>query len=48
MEPAGGLVLFRGYTEEQIAKLWGKNFLRVFREVEAVSRRLNVADSRKP
>jgi len=38
----------RGYTEEQIAKLWGKNFLRVFREVEAVSRRLNVADSRKP
>ena len=38
----------RGYTEEQIAKLWGRNFLRVFREVEAVSKRLNVADSRKP
>ena len=38
----------QGYTEEQIAKLWGRNFLRVFREVEAVSKRLNVADSRKP
>jgi membrane dipeptidase len=37
----------RGYTEEQIAKLWGRNFLRVFREVEAVSKRLNVADSGK-
>jgi membrane dipeptidase len=27
----------RGYTEEQIAKIWGGNFLRVFRRVEAVS-----------
>ncbi len=35
----------RGYTEDQIAKLWGANFLRVFREVEAVSGRLRVADA---
>ena len=33
----------RGYTEDQIAKLWGTNFLRAFREVEAVSGRLRVA-----
>ena len=38
----------RGYTEEQIAKLWGRNFLRVFREAEAVANRLNVADASKP
>ena len=30
----------RGYTEAQIAKIWGGNFLRVFQEVEAVSRTL--------
>jgi membrane dipeptidase len=30
----------RGYTQEQIAKIWGGNFLRVFREVEAVSKKL--------
>ena len=24
----------RGYTEDQIRKIWGGNFLRVFREVE--------------
>jgi membrane dipeptidase len=24
----------RGYTEEEIEKIWGKNFIRVFREVE--------------
>ncbi len=30
----------RGYNEAQIAKIWGGNFLRVFAEVEAVSRRL--------
>ena len=29
----------RGYTEEQIAKIWSGNFLRVFRQVEAVSNR---------
>jgi membrane dipeptidase len=33
----------RGYTEEQIAKIWGGNFLRVFREVESVSRRLQAS-----
>jgi membrane dipeptidase len=31
----------RGYDEAQIAKIWGGNFLRVFGEVEAVSRRLH-------
>jgi membrane dipeptidase len=30
----------RGYDEAQIAKIWGDNFLRVFSEVESVSRRL--------
>jgi membrane dipeptidase len=30
----------RGYDEAQIAKIWGGNFLRVFGEAEAVSRRL--------
>lgn len=30
----------RGYGEEQIAKLWGGNLLRVMHEVERVSRRL--------
>ena len=29
----------RGYTEEQIAKLWGQNLLRVWREVEKVAAR---------
>ncbi|HEY0811041.1 MAG TPA: membrane dipeptidase, partial [Longimicrobiales bacterium] len=28
----------RGYTEEQIAKLWGGNLLRVWRQVERVAR----------
>ncbi len=31
-------LLIRGYTEEQIAKIWGGNFLRVFRQVEAVAK----------
>jgi membrane dipeptidase len=30
----------RGYDEAQIAKIWGGNFLRVFGEVETVSRKL--------
>jgi membrane dipeptidase len=29
----------RGYTEPQIAKIWGGNFLRVFHEVELVARK---------
>jgi membrane dipeptidase len=29
----------RGYTENQIAKIWAGNFLRVFREVEAVAKK---------
>jgi microsomal dipeptidase-like Zn-dependent dipeptidase len=33
-------LLRRGYTEAQIGKIWGGNFLRVFSEVEAVSRKL--------
>jgi membrane dipeptidase len=33
-------LLRRGYDEAQIAKIWGGNFLRVFGEAEAVSRRL--------
>jgi len=27
----------RGYSEEEIGKLWGGNLLRVWREVEAVA-----------
>jgi membrane dipeptidase len=30
-------LLRRGYTEPQINKLWGENFLRVLREVERVA-----------
>ena len=30
----------RGYTEEQIAKLWGENLLRVLDEVQAVANRI--------
>ena len=32
-------LLKRGYTEAQIAKIWGGNFLRVFREVESVAKK---------
>ena len=35
----------RGYTEAQIDKLWGGNFLRVFREVEATAKRLSATAS---
>lgn len=31
----------RGYSEQDINKLWGGNFLRDFREVEAVANQLN-------
>ena len=30
----------RGYTEDEIAKIWGRNLLRVWRQVEAVARDL--------
>ena len=41
-------LLRRGYGEDEIAKLWGRNFLRVFREVENISERLRVGvDGRK-
>ena len=33
----------RGYTEKQIAKIWGGNFLRVFNNVEAKARQLQTA-----
>lgn len=33
-------LLRRGYTEDQIAKIWGGNFLRVFSEAEAVAKKL--------
>jgi membrane dipeptidase len=39
-------LLRRGYNEDEIAKLWGGNFLRVFRQVEAVSDKLRLAGSR--
>lgn len=31
----------RGYTEEEIAKIWGGNLIRVFKQVQEVSRGLN-------
>jgi len=31
----------RGYTEEEIAKLWGENLLRVLDEVQAVAKTMN-------
>ncbi|MGA8854541.1 MAG: membrane dipeptidase, partial [Christiangramia sp.] len=30
----------RGYSQEEIAKLWGENLLRVLDEVQAVSRNI--------
>jgi membrane dipeptidase len=35
-----GELLRRGYTGEQIAKIWGGNFLRVFRRVEETAKTL--------
>ncbi|HWY67029.1 MAG TPA: dipeptidase [Terriglobales bacterium] len=37
-------LLKRGYTAEQIRKILGGNLLRVFREVEQLSRKLNAAE----
>jgi membrane dipeptidase len=33
----------RGYSEDQIAKIWGGNFLRVFRQVESVAKKLQAS-----
>ncbi len=33
----------RGYTEEEIAKLWGENLLRVLDEVQAVAKEMQKA-----
>ena len=33
-------LLRRGYTEDQIARIWGGNFLRVWREAEATAKKL--------
>ncbi|MEM9532596.1 MAG: dipeptidase [Pseudomonadota bacterium] len=35
----------RGYTEEQIEKIWGGNFMRVFRDVRAVAQDLQAGGS---
>jgi membrane dipeptidase len=37
----------RGYTEEQIAKIWGGNFLRVFREVERAAKKTPPSQSQQ-
>lgn len=34
-------LLIRGYTEEEIAKIWGGNFLRVFKAVEDIAENKN-------
>lgn len=36
----------RGYTEEQIEKIWSGNLMRVFREVQAVAKALQTAESK--
>lgn len=38
-------LLRRGYTEEQITKIWGGNLLRVFREVEKVAQEIQSKDN---
>ena len=39
-------LLRRGYTEEQIGKIWSGNLLRVLGEVEAVSRKIKGGEIR--
>ena len=34
----------RGYTEEEVGKLWSGNTLRLWRDVEAVARRIQAQD----
>jgi len=36
----------RGYSEEEVAKLWGGNLLRVWREVERVATERDVQRAR--
>jgi membrane dipeptidase len=31
----------RGYTEEEISKVWGENFFRVFKQVEMLANQRN-------
>ncbi len=38
-------LLKRGYSEEDIHKIWGRNVLRVMKEVEQVGKSIQVADS---
>ncbi|NQX76624.1 dipeptidase [Gilvibacter sp.] len=35
----------RGYTEEQIAKIWGGNLIRVFKEVQAKAQEIQAAET---
>ena len=35
----------RGYTEEQIEKIWGGNFMRVFRDVQAIAQQMQAGSS---
>ena len=37
----------RGYTEEQIQKIWGGNLIRVFREVQAVAKQIQAETTLK-
>ena len=32
----------RGYSEEEIEKIWGKNLMRVFRETQSVARSMQI------
>ena len=38
----------RGYTEEQISKIWSGNLLRVWAEVEKVAKEIQMSESRRP
>ena len=34
----------RGYSENQIEKIWGGNLIRVFKEVQTVSKKIQAKD----
>ena len=34
----------RGYSENQIEKIWGGNLIRVFKEVQTVSKKIQATD----